>query len=332
VSVRFKIPSKIIEDFVEQNFQYKITSKGEYRISDPFSSDTRFRLHIHPEKSTYFSYDRQTGGDFSSFMGQYLSLHSREEVISFIVKNFSITMFDFSGFSGNKIKEEVAKKIDFPENIKWFSQEENLGVLGNSAKKYLEERKISPDGLGYVFDRKSEYNERIIIPFIENDEIVYFIARSFTGSKLRYRNPVIDSSGFVFNIDKIREELVIVEGVFDALSFNSEIQIATAMLTSRISDKQVNKILEKEPRTIIFAPDNDLTGKETLEYNIKKFQSLKSPTMKIDFYIYYLPYGIKDFNELKVKTGKDFITLDECEKYEKVNFAVSEFMEKILQV
>lgn len=329
MSVGLKIPTKIAEDFIEQNFQYKISQKGEYRINDPFSSDSRYRLHINTEDSVYFSYDRQEGGQLSSFMTNFLSLDKESDLMQYLVSNFSINFEDT--FSKIKISKSIEDVIKFPEETKWFNEENNLGAMGNSALKYLKDRSIDSDGLGYIFG-KSEYNERIIIPFYENKEIVYFIARSFTDSKLRYKNPKMDRGEIVFNIDDIEDEVVIVEGVFDALSFNRKKQIATAMLTSKISRGQVAKILDKEPSRLIFVPDNDSTGEKTLQKNIELFFEMKSPTLKLNAYIYRLPNNVKDFNELKVKTGKDYILLSECQRYEKLNLAVGGFLSKLIMV
>jgi len=232
-----------------------------------------------------------------------------KEIISFITsgeEDFSVRDF-----------VPVIKELELPKSMKFFV-EVREGFLRSRAYGYLVNRGI-PDSsikeLGYVCDGDSEYNNRIIIPFYENGRIVYFQARDFTGkSFLRYKNPTgVSSKQFIYNIDKIEEggTVFIFEGLFDALSLDR--QVGTAMLSADLNKTQAIKILDKAPSKIVFVPDNDETGKRTLEKNIRILSSLCKPaSLDIEVYVYDIEES-KDFND----TGKNMIELSECIKWKK---------------
>ena len=90
------------------------------------------------------------------------------------------------------------------------------------AKKYLKERGVTRDDIllnkiGYC--ATGEYARRVIVPSFDIEgEIDYFIARSYTGDFLKYKNPKV-SRNIVFNDLYINwnDDIVLVEGVFDAI-------------------------------------------------------------------------------------------------------------------
>ena len=166
---------------------------------------------------------------------------------------------------------------------------------------------------------------------MENGKLAYFQARSIDkNNPLRYLNPAgLDTKGFVFNYDKLNdEELIICEGPFDAMSLDE--QVATSLCSGDLSSKQVKKILEKaHPKNLIFVVDQDKTGKEKLEKNINTFTTYADYSPNI--YIFNPTDGCKDMNELKVKTGKNFILRSECEKYNKSDWSADELRRKIIE-
>ncbi len=319
--MNFKIPSGIIENFIFSNFsEAKKTSSGEIHINDPISNDNKLRLYINPEKSMFFNQREQIGGNFSGFVAEYLGI-SHTEVASLLIREYSSK----EDLKGLKIKEivEVKKELDLPEGLVFFENKPD-GLFRNKAAKYLRQRGIPLDGLGYVYKTHSEFHKRIFIPFYENGRIVYFLARAFDGSKLRYKNPKnVSASNVVFNIDKIEDEVFIFEGVFDAMSLKS--QVATCMLSSNLKREQAIKILDRMPERIIFVLDNDQKPEtrkiieKNLHKNINLLMKLKSFSLNLKIYTFRPPEEYKDFNDYYVATGTDFINLDDCELVDDVN-------------
>ena len=123
----------------------------------------------------------------------------------------------------------------------------------------------------------------------------------------------LDSKEYVFNIDKINEEVILCEGTFDAMSITKD-QPASCLLSADIGTKQLSKIYEKKPKTIIYVPDQDEVGLKKMQRNINKIITY-CPYTGLNIYIYNVPKGCKDLNDMKIKTGKDYILKKECIKY-----------------
>jgi DNA primase len=119
----------------------------------------------------------------------------------------------------SKVIEET---VELPEDFISLANK-NLPMSSRFALKYLQDRAITKEDIlmwkiGYC--NKGEYKDRIIIPSFNNDgNVNYFIARSYTNSFPKYMNPKV-SKDIVFNELYLdwNEDVVIVEGVFDAMT------------------------------------------------------------------------------------------------------------------
>jgi len=305
--MNFKIPETIIKSFLADNFDaVKETSSGEFRVNSPFAQDNKFHMYINPEKGVVHDFKSDYGKDFISFVSDYLQI-SKREVIPFLLRNYGVG----KGLENFAITDYIEKSVELtlPDGLHFFS-ETKKGIIRNQAYNYLKNRKIPEETIedfGYIYEPGSEYNKMIFIPFYEEGKLVYYLTRDFTGTNfLRYNNPKgLNSKQFVYNIDKIEDTVFIFEGVFDAIMLKE--QVGTAMLSADLGKQQAIKILSKAPSTIMFVPDNDEAGKNTLEKNIKLILKYKPPSLKLKILIYYLQ-DVKDFGE----TGKDFIDINDC--------------------
>lgn len=312
--MKLKIPENIVIAFLEDNFgDIKRTNSDEIRINSPFVDDRKFHMYINPVKGVVHDFKSGYSGGFISFIGEYLNIGNRA-VISHLIRNYSGrgSMKDFS------ITEYIEKNKEFelPEGLNWFS-EIKKGVIRNQAYKYLKKRNLSEEIInefGYIYQPGSEYNRMVFIPFYEDGELVYYICRDFTGKNdLRYNFPHgLNSKQFIYNIDKIKDTVFIFEGVFDAIAL--EEQIGTAMLSSDLGKEQATKILNRAPKDIVFVPDNDETGKRTLEKNIQLLLTYKPPSLNLNIWIYEIK-EVKDFSE----TGRKYIDMRECKKWKKLD-------------
>jgi len=331
----FKVPPEIIENFISSNFkEAKSTGSNELHFNTPFVKDGKLRLYVNPIKSTFFDQKRQLGGSFISFVAEYLGISLRDAAIS-LIKDYSGR--DISEKFGYKDIVEVHKSIELPEGMNFFFEANPDSRTYKIAKKYLDDRSIPIGDLGYCYDPKGDLKEsfhnRIIIPFYEQGRLVYYIARTFEkDNEFRYKNiHGIDAGNFVFQIDKLKEDVFIFEGVFDALSLQ-EPQVGTAMLSNKLKQTQITKILNTAPKRIVFVTENDKNetaikaGKRNTEWNLKTMMKYKPPSLNIKFYTFSPPEEYKDFNEYSYKTGKHFIDIDtECVEWNSNKFDVGSF-------
>lgn len=337
-----KIPEKMLMRFLAENFEIKQTSTNEIRINSPFKEDKKFHVYIEPKKSLFTDYKSGKSGSMETFIADYLDIN-RNQVIITLIKEYGLSFGEFylnteSNFIMNEDTKEKEVMKNFLENEKglaFFNNQEVVGRFGTKVLEYLRNRKIEEKyihNMGYVYREHSDYDKRLIIPFFENGCLVYFTARDITGeSKLRYKNPPgLDTKEYVLNIDDINDELVICEGALDALSLNEK-QVGTAMMSGDMGVKQINKIIEKSPSRIIYVPDQDATGFLKMEKNISNLFYYYPPSLNLDIFIYNIPKPFKDFNELKMNTGKDFILYEECEKYNKNKAKPLEIKKKVME-
>jgi hypothetical protein len=324
-----RVSKQIIESFIFGNFpeaEYVSGNDKELHFNSPFTNDGKKRLYVSVENGRWFDQKEQRGGNkFENFVAEYLGT-SAKEAIEILKKDYSNgDVFDYlEENTENVIIKKETINIDIPEDVVLFGEADELDCFGKQALEYIEGRKINPNGLGYFSTIKGGFWKRIFVPFYENGKLIYFVARSFDENEpMRYKNPPeMNASSAVFNYDKIKDDVFIFEGVFDALSLDFP-QVGTAMLSSVIKEEQAKKIMGKNPKNIILVPDKDKKIKtkviilENLIKTYDKLMKFKKYKQNVSFFIYMIPDEYKDFNDYKKATGKGNISFDECKEFKK---------------
>lgn len=299
----------IYRSFLESNFTIKKTSDSkEVRICSPFCDDKKYHLYFNLENGLWSDFKTSSSGNINDLVSYYLDI-PKNQVIYYLLENYD------SNYKKDEETFEPTISSNFDEllkNTKWFKNN-NLGIFGKQALKYLQRRKVAEEYIlqwGYVFEPGYEFDRRIVIPWIEDGKIVFATTRAIDKNvELRYKNPTgLDSKEFVFNYDKINDNpLCICEGVFDAISVPN---VSTCLMSADIGVKQINKIAEKGVKKIIWMPDNDETGKFTLKRNINKVMLNYPPSLDLTNYIFEIPKPYKDFNEYAINTNLSSLPLD----------------------
>ena len=174
---------------------------------------------------------------------------------------------------------ESAQKLELPpEFISLCS--DKIPATGVYAMRYLQKRGVTQADIlkwkiGYCFS--GEYRNRIVVPsFDEDGDVSYFIARSYSGDSYKYKNPRA-SKDITFNELYIdwNKDLVLVEGVFDALVAGNAVPILGSTL--RPGSELLRKIVRNDT-PIYIALDPDAADKERriikmlLEYDIELYK------------------------------------------------------------
>ena len=177
------------------------------------------------------------------------------------------------------VVRENKTKVEIPEEFVSLTSEK-VPATGMYAAKYLQKRGISKADIvkwkiGFCFN--GEYRNRIIIPSFDDDgDCSYFIARSYTGDSYKYKNPRA-SKDIVFNELYIdwNKDLILVEGVFDALVAGNAVPILGSTL--RKGSDLLRKIVRNDT-PIYIALDPDAAAKERriiemlLRYDIELYK------------------------------------------------------------
>ena len=185
----------------------------------------------------------------------------------------------FSDLFNEQSVPEPIQKLELPQEFNSLCSE-NVPATGIYAMRYLQKRGISYQDIlkwkiGYCFS--GEYKNRIIVPSFDLDgDISYFVARSYTGDSYKYKNPKA-SKDITFNELYIdwNKDLVLVEGVFDALVAGNAVPILGSTL--RKSSKLLREIVRNDT-PIYVALDPDAAAKERkviktlLEYDIELYK------------------------------------------------------------
>jgi DNA primase len=158
---------------------------------------------------------------------------------------------------------EVETKIELPEEFVSLANQ-NLPLSANRALRYLKERGVTRQQIvrwkvGFCYD--GEYGGRIIVPsFGASGYPNYFIARSYVGHGMKYKNPR-SSKNVIFNdlFTNWTDDLVIVEGVFDAINAGNAVPILGSTL--RQDSDLLRKVVRNDTPCYI-ALDPDAADKE----------------------------------------------------------------------
>lgn len=159
-------------------------------------------------------------------------------------------------------KKPYYKKIRLPKEFISFNNIPKAYKLTHhyrQAFEYIKKRNISEEqiakyNIGFCYT--GDYAGRIIIPsYDENDEINYFIARSYlTKTKMKYKNPEAQKETIIFNEKHINwdDRVYLVEGVFDSIFLPNSIPLLGKFVPQMLFDK-----LYKNAKDIVIVLDGD---------------------------------------------------------------------------
>ncbi len=178
-------------------------------------------------------------------------------------------------------EEFFNEEIEMPNSFRTLTGNQKKLTSG-PAKKYLRERNISKDDvlnwkIGYC--DAGDFAGRIIVPsFNDKGELNYYIARSYDGNWMKYKNPPA-SKDVIFNELYVdwENDLVIVEGVFDAIVAGNAVPLLGSTL--RENSKLFKRIVENDT-PVYLALDDDAKSKELKI--IKKLLTFDLEVYKID--------------------------------------------------
>lgn len=270
-----------LEDWVFariENPVLKQTGRGRNVYGDcPFCHKTDNHFSVNLDTGLYKCYI--CGDGRGRLGGNYVDLVARleripyREVDSFLYgKAVTSTIWNIRETEPVVLSEVKHRKfVELEGTIDIKNTSDVYSVFVNKAVAYLDSRSISVDlaqDLGMRVGVRGKYVNRILIPIVENGEVVNFVARDFTGGKLRYTGPSLadgwqPKSDCIFNIDNILQDsdVLLVEGIFDAIPLRG--LSVGALLGKVVSDKQLVKILKLKPRSVTILLDGD--GETSLE-------------------------------------------------------------------
>ena len=256
---------------------HRQASKNEHYFKCPACNHYKYKLAVNLDKNAFHcwvcDYRGRSIRRLIRRFGSYIQLQKWDGITD------RTDLERFADLFMEPVGREDKTKMELPEEFVSLCSS-NIPATGIFALKYLQKRAITKADIlkwkiGYCFS--GEYRNRIIVPsFDEDGDVSYFIARSYTGDSYKYKNPRA-SKDIVFNELFINwnDDLVLVEGVFDALVAGNSVPILGSTLRSN-SDLVRKIVLNDTP--IYVALDPDARQKENkiiqtlLRYDIEMYK------------------------------------------------------------
>ena len=133
---------------------------------------------------------------------------------------------------------------------------------------FLLKRGLNPD---FVIDHyklkacgpAGKYKFRIIIPVFVGGRLVTFTSRDITGKRTKYMHcpsnkSIMPIKSTLYNIDRARDTVVLVEGVFDVFRLGDG---SIASFGTELTKNQISLLLKKEIKNIFIMFDSDAIDK-----------------------------------------------------------------------
>lgn len=183
---------------------------------------------------------------------------------------------------GDELDYKPITAVELPKEFQPLYTASTISVIANKVRKYLYNRGFTDKdflkyNIGYC--TSGEYSGRVIIPsYNENNQLNFFVGRTFENAYHKYKNPEAskDIVGFE-NLINWDQPLVLVEGVFDAIAVKRN---AVPILGKSLSKSLLKKIVDSRVEDIYIALDKD-AFKRALEYT-EKFLNMGKRVYLVD--------------------------------------------------
>jgi len=302
------VTSAYIRDYLLEKFAEsgKISASNKELVVPSIFIEDDWKCHMSINLDTGLWQCFKTGN-----VGSFVKLYSELEKVTYKKAQAELLFKSFL-MSGDQILDEsdLLDAIEVLPQTNGLEDTKLFEVLPESYDDYpdawlfLMDRKLfnfdNPEQQQYFVTDKGRYRDRLIIPFIENNSIFYFQARSLKeGLEPKYLNPLsttgLRPSAMLFPYDEESSQLVVCEGPLDAISLQIRGVNATCTLGSHISELQMD-ILRHFPGRVVLGYDNDEAGYRGIE----KSDQLRKRKLMNSFYILHPPTEFKDWNEAHI--------------------------------
>ena len=183
---------------------------------------------------------------------------------------------------GDEVGYTPTSTVELPKEFQSVYEATTTSIIANKVRKYLYKRGFTDrDFLKYNigYCTSGQYTGRIIVPsYGENNQLNFFVARTFEDAYHKYRNPECskDIIGFE-NLINWSQPIILVEGVFDAIAVKRN---AVPILGKSLSKALIKKIVSSTVEDIYIALDRDAL-KKALQY-VEQFLNMGKKVYLID--------------------------------------------------
>ena len=183
---------------------------------------------------------------------------------------------------GDEVGYAPTSVVELPKEFQSLYNASTTSIIANKVRRYLYKRGFTDrDFLKYNigYCTSGQYTGRIIVPsYGENNQLNFFVARTFEDAYHKYRNPECskDIIGFE-NLINWSQPIILVEGVFDAIAVKRN---AVPILGKSISKSLIKRIVSSTVEDIYIALDRDAL-KKALQY-VEQFLNMGKKVYLVD--------------------------------------------------
>jgi len=250
-------------EIVKDVLNYSHSSRGEYLFHCPYCEHHNPKMSVNIEKNVYKCWVCDARGmDIWRVIRRFGDVQDKRKwrTITNCIDASEQSIYDL--LFGTTDTEEI-EQLSLPEEFVSLVNR-NLPPSAAPALRYLRSRGITRQDIvqwKMGFCSRGEFEGRIIFPsFSASGEVNYYVARSYTGDWMKYKNPST-SKDIVFNEIFVdwREKVFLVEGIFDAVATGTN---SVPILGSTLSEHSnlFRKLIENDS-AVYLALDNDAEKK-----------------------------------------------------------------------
>lgn len=314
-------PEKILE-WVAANFQYKSRKNGkELTICNPFDGDTGYNFNINTMTGKAHDWRGDGwaaigGGKFQKptfirFVQVYRNCTYMEALQEVLGKSMSLDTIRMllvkergQRDAGKTIPEETHSQIKLPEGSLRINESPERKIV-SIVKKWLLSRGVTDE----LIDKYNIHHCGLtaVWPYYEYDDLVFWQSRNAL-EKIYLFPPEsvgVTKSHFLFGFDQVEpgQYVIITEAIFGAMTLEDQCVASGGAIMGRYQVAKLKLLYPK--KGVVFAPDNDLAGKQSIITNYELASGIKYP-------MYYsipskvqMPNGkfTKDWNEVGETIG-----------------------------
>jgi len=183
---------------------------------------------------------------------------------------------------GDEVGYAPASTVELPKEFQPLYTATTTSIIANKVRNYLYKRGFTDrDFLKYNigYCTSGQYTGRIIVPsYGENNQLNFFVGRTFEDSYITYKNPECskDIIGFE-NLINWSQPIVLVEGVFDAIAVKRN---AIPILGKSVSKSLLIKLADSKVEDVYIALDKD-ARKKAIQY-VEQFLNMGKRVFLVD--------------------------------------------------
>ena len=290
------ILTKELKEKLNAYFQKKLGmydyNKGWLKGDCPSCGEHKFGIHLGVDRSNCFK---------CGFKLKPLDLVMKMEKLDRYKDLYVI----LNNLTGIKYYEEAldnyepVKELVLPEGYKNIRSGNSR--LGKAARRYVKKRGFNVNELslaGFGYGTKGKYFGYLIMPYYQDNKLIYFTTRLFIGNGPKFNNPPAEDYGIgknsiIYNRDAlyIYDRIFLVESITNARTIgDNSIGIGGKVLSS----KQFNEIIKSPCSKITIGLDRD-----AIQYSIDlAFRLIDYKKVKVII----MPFD-KDINHVDKKKG-----------------------------